>query len=455
MKGRSRIAVLIATVAILAAACSNGAASGSPAASSAATTAASAGASSGASGSAAPSSAGGGDLAGQSVTVIGTWGGDEEKAFRAMVAPWEASTGAKLNYTGTRDLNTVLTTGVASGVLPDLAGLPGPGQMAQWADSLVDLGGVLDVPTYTSETAPALVTLGQVNGKQVGVFIKTAVKGLIWFEPMVLADVGTTPPATWDDLTKVITDNKAKAASPWCLGVESGAASGWPGTDWIEDLVLRQVGPDVYQQWYQGKVKWTDPAIKTAWTTFGDVVANSFGGSATVNSTNFANAGDPLFKTPPGCLFLHQASFITGLGAFKTAASGTDYNFFQFPDINPSFTGAVEGAGDLFGMFHDTPAAKSLMAYLVTAPAQDIWVKIGGALSANKNAVDYPDDISKRSAAILTNAKIFAFDASDLMPSAMNDAFWKGIVSYIKDPSQLDAILANLDTIQTDAYAAP
>ena len=451
---RSRIAVLIATVAIVAAACGSSSTSPSPAAS----TGGSAAPPPSTGGSAAPSgsaAAGGGDLAGQSVTVIGTWGGDEEKAFRQMVAPWEAQTGAKMNSTGTRDLNTVLTTGVASGVLPDLAGLPGPGQMAQWADSLIDLGGVLDVPTYTSETAPALVELGKVNGKQVGVFIKTAVKGLIWFDPKTLADIATTPPATWDALQTVITTDKSKAASPWCLGVESGAASGWPGTDWIEDLVLRQAGPDVYQQWYQGKVLWTDPAIKTAWTTFGDVVANSFGGSATVNSTNFANAGDPLFKTPPGCLFLHQASFITGLGAFKTAASGTDYNFFQFPDINAQFTGAVEGAGDLFGMFHDTPAAKSLMAYLVTAPAQDIWVKIGGALSANKNATDYPDDISKRSAEILTNAKIFAFDASDLMPSAMNDAFWKGIVSYIKDPSQLDSILANLDTVQTDAYAAP
>jgi alpha-glucoside transport system substrate-binding protein len=442
---RSRIAIVVATIAIVAAACSPSSSS-SPAASGP-------GASTG--GSAAPSSAGGGDLAGQSVTVIGTWGGDEETAFHAMVAPWEAQTGAKVNYTGTRDLNTVLTTGVASGVLPDLAGLPGPGQMTQWADSLVDLGGVLDVPTYTSETAPALVTLGTVNSKLVGVFIKTAVKGLIWFDPKILTDVGATPPATWDALQTYITTNKAKAESPWCLGVESGAASGWPGTDWIEDIVLRQAGPDVYQTWYQGTTKWTDPAIKAAWTTFGDVVATSFGGSATVNATNFANAGDPLFKTPPGCMFLHQASFITGLGGFKTATAGTDYDFFQFPDINTQYTGAVEGAGDLFGMFHDTPAAKSLMAYLVTAPAQDIWVKIGGALSANKNATDYPDDISKRSAAILTNAKVFAFDASDLMPTAMNDAFWKGIVQYIKDPTQLDSILANLDTVQTDAYAAP
>jgi alpha-glucoside transport system substrate-binding protein len=450
---RSRIAAFIAAATLVAVACSSGNASPSTGATGGTTTPAPVGSTGGSS---APAGSGAtGELAGQSVTVIGTWGGDEEKAFRAMVAPWEAQTGAKVNYTGTRDLNTVLTTGVASGVLPDLAGLPGPGQMVQWKDSLIDLGTVLDVPTYTSETAPALVTLGTVDSKLVGVFIKTAVKGLIWYSPKALTDIGTTPPATWDALQSYISANKSKATSPWCLGVESGAASGWPGTDWIEDIVLRQAGPDVYQQWYQGKVKWTDPAIKAAWTTFGDVVASSFGGSATVNATNFANAGDPLFKTPPGCMFLHQASFITGLGGFKAAKSGTDYDFFPFPDINTQYTGAVEGAGDLFGMFHDTPAAKSLMAYLVTAPAQDIWVKIGGALSANKNAADYPDDISKRSAAILTNAKIFAFDASDLMPTAMNDAFWKGIVAYIKDPSQLDTILANLDKTQTDAYAAP
>ena len=369
-----------------------------------------------------------------------------------MVKPWEDQTGAKVNYTGTRDLNTVLTTGVASGVLPDLAGLPGPGQMTEWASSLIDLGGVLDTATYQSETAKPLVDLGTVGGKLVGVFIKTSVKGLIWYDPKV-NDFSKSPPATWDALQAAATANKAKATAPWCLGVESGAASGWPGTDWIEDIVLRQAGPDIYNQWWQGKVKWTDPAIKAAWTTFGDVVANSYGGGTGVNATNFANAGDPLFKSPPGCLFLHQASFITGLGGFKTAASGTDYNFFPFPDINTSYSGAVEGAGDLFGMFHNTPAAASLMAYLVTAPAQDIWVKAGGALSANKNASDYPDAISKASAAMLTNAKTFVFDASDLMPTAMNSAFWAGIVKYVQHPDQLDSILADLDKTQTDAYA--
>jgi alpha-glucoside transport system substrate-binding protein len=399
-----------------------------------------------------PSGSGGG---GKSVTVIGTWGGDEEKAFKAMVQPWEAETGNTVKYTGTRDLNAVLTTGVASGVLPDLAGLPGPGQMAEFAKggSLKPLDDVLDKATYTSETAPALVKLGTVDGKLSGVFIKAAVKGLIWYSPK-LHDYSSAAPASWDDLKTQAKANQGAAKAIWCVGLESGAASGWPGTDWIEDIVLRQAGPDKYDQWWQGKLKWTSPEIKAAFETFGDVIKDANGGSSTVLTTAFQEGGDGLFASPPGCEFHHQASFITGLGKFKDAKAGTDYNFFPFPDIDAQYTGAVEGAGDLFGMFHDTAEAKSLMKYLVTAKAQDIWVKIGGALSANKNATSYPDDIAKRSAALLSDAKIFAFDASDLMPTAMNAAFWTAILDYTKDPSKLDSILQNLDKVQTDAYKA-
>jgi alpha-glucoside transport system substrate-binding protein len=394
------------------------------------------------------------DLKGKTVSVIGTWGGDEQAAFLQMVAPWEQETGAKVKYTGTRDINTILTTGVASGVLPDLAGLPGPGQMAEYASAgkLVALDNVLDIQTYQSETAPALTALGKADGKTYGVFIKAAVKGLIWYSP-ALHDYSSSVPKTWGDLTSQGGANKGAAKATWCLGLESSAATGWPGTDWIEDLVLRTAGPDTYAKWYQGKVKWSDPAIKKAFQLFhDDVVAKSFGGGTATVATAFGTAGDPLFANPPGCQFLHQASFITGFSQFKSHQAGKDYNFFPFPDIDPQYAGAVEGAGDLLGMFHDTPAAKSLMKYLVSAKAQDIWVKIGGALSANKNAKSYPDDISKRSADILAGAKIFAFDASDQMPTAMNDAFFRAIVALANGSRSVDQVLADLDKVQADAY---
>jgi alpha-glucoside transport system substrate-binding protein len=184
------------------------------------------------------------------------------------------------------------------------------------------------------------------------------------------------------------------------------------------------------------------------------VVGKTYGGATTAVATNFGNAGDPLFAATPGCEFLHQASFITGFSEFKSHKAGTDYNFFPFPDIDPKFAGSVEGAGDLFGMFHDTPAAKSLMKYLVTAKAQDIWVQAGGALSANKKAISYPDDVSKRSAEVIANAKNFVFDASDGMPTAMNDAFIKAMVALTNGSKSIDQTLSDLDTAQKDAYSS-
>jgi alpha-glucoside transport system substrate-binding protein len=436
-----RGAAFLVAAAIMVAACSDGGASASPAASAGGETAAPA--TSGAS----PSADGGGQIGG-TVSVIGTWGGSEQESFLAMVAPFEAETGIDVQYTGTRDLNTVLSTGVASGILPDVAGLPGPGQLREWAmaGALKPLDDVLDLTAYTADTAPALVELGTVDGKIAGIFIKAAVKGLIWYNPGVYT---AGAPATWDALQATA---PAPASNLWCIGLESGASSGWPGTDWIEDFVLRQSGPDVYDAWVAGTQKWTSPEIKSAFEAFGAAADQAYGGSDAILTTNFGDGGNQLFTDPPGCLFHHQASFITDFFKNQGGAQEGQYDFFRMPDINSAYAGATTGAGDLFGMFNDTPQARALMAYLVTPEAQAIWVERGGALSANTKVTSYPDDISKRSAEILANAGVFRFDGSDLMPVAMNDAFWKAILDYVKDPGQLDTILADLDSVQTSAY---
>jgi len=163
-----------------------------------------------------------------------------------------------------------------------------------------------------------------------------------------------------------------------------------------------------------------------------------------------------MFKTPPGCLFHHQASFITSFfeKGTKGIKAGTDYDFFPMPDLNPANAGSVTGGGDLLGMFNDTPQAKALMQYLITPEAQAIWPKLGGAISGSKSVSPdvYPDDISKKSAAALSGAKTFRFDGSDAMPVPMSDAFLKAILDFTKDQTKLDSILANLDTVQASAY---
>lgn len=391
---------------------------------------------------------------GQQVTVIGTWTDAEQESFLAMVAPWEAETGNTVKYQGTRAINDILAAGIPTGVLPDLAGLPGPAQMAEYAaaGALKPLDDVLDIDTYQDETSSALVDLGKVDGTTYGVFIKASVKGLIWYNP-TLHDYSDAPPATWDDVLEQGAANQGGADALWCLGIESGDASGWPATDWIEEILLHQSGPDVYNQWWQGEISWTDPEIQDAFETYMDVVDNAYGGGTNAVATKFDVAGDPLFDDPPGCEFFHQASFITGLGAFADATAGTDYNAFPFPAFNDEYATSVEGAGDLFGMFHDTEAAKSLMRYLVTAQAQDIWVQRGGALSPNRNATSYPDDISALMGSMLTGATNLVFDASDQMPTAMNAAFWSHMVSLTAGQETIDQALSALDVVRADAYA--
>ena len=145
----------------------------------------------------------------------------------------------KVEYTGTRDLTQQLTTGVASGNLPDVAGLPGPGPMAQWyASGSLKALDFVDFAKYESETPPGFAAAGKAaDGKLVGIFTKAAVKGLIWHR----AD-WTGEPATWDELKTMAASAATGNTKQWCVGVESGATSGWPGTDWIEDIVLRQSG---------------------------------------------------------------------------------------------------------------------------------------------------------------------------------------------------------------------
>jgi alpha-glucoside transport system substrate-binding protein len=405
--------------------------------------------------------AAGGKKIGGTVSVLATWGGGEQDSFMAMVKPFEDATGVTVQYEGTRDINAVLTSRVQGGNPPDLAGLPGPGQMAQFATQgkLVDLTNIIDMAAYNNDYAKTWLDLGSVNGKMVGIFIKTSVKGLIWYDPKVWQQAGYQVPQSWDDMMKLSDQIASTGATPWCEAIFNGAASGWPGTDWIEDIVLRQSGADVYNNWWQGKVAWTSPEIKQAFQTWGQIVANPkmvYGGTNYVLSTDFSKVGDPLFTTPPGCYMVHQASFITSFftTTYPNLKPVQDFNFFPFPKFNASSPTATEMAGDLFGMFKDTPQSEALIRYLVTPEAQAIWVQRGGAISPNKLVPLslYPDDLSRKAAQLLTTADVAVFDASDMMPETMNNAFWKAILDYVQTPSNLDSILQQLDTTRASAY---
>jgi alpha-glucoside transport system substrate-binding protein len=397
---------------------------------------------------------------GGTVHVIGSWGGSEQDSFLAMVKPFEDRTGIKVQYEGTRDINAVLTTRVQAGNPPELAGLPGPGQMFQFAKTgkLVALDSILDMKAMNDQYPSSWVKLGQYSGKTYSIFIKTALKGLVWYDPKFFDAKGYQPAKTWDQLTALQTKIASSGTAPWCIGLESAATSGWPGSDWIKEIVLSQSGPQVYDDWWNGKHKWTSPEIKLAYQTFGKVIAgnNVYGGKQTMLATNFGDAAQPMFTASPKCYMHQQASFITDFFTkYSTAPKPvTDFKFFPLPDINTQYAGAHVVAGDLFGMFKDTSQARQLIKYLTTPEAQTIWVKRGGAISPNKkvNLSDYPDELARSIGQTMTTAQIAKFDAADLMPSAMQSDFFKSVLDYVSDPNSLDSILARLDKTQADAY---
>ncbi|HEY9593070.1 MAG TPA: ABC transporter substrate-binding protein [Spirochaetia bacterium] len=399
---------------------------------------------------------------GGSVSVLAVWGGQELDIFNSLVKPFSDQTGIKVEYEGTRDLDAVLTTRVAAGNPPDLAALPGPGKMAEFArqGKMIDLSGVLDMAQMKKSYAQGWLDLGSVDGKLVGIFTKASLKGLVWYNPKALAAAGVKIPATWNDLMSTDQAVAAKGVTPWAVGVESGAASGWTGTDWLENIFLKMYGADKYRQWYEGKLAWTSPEVKSVWQAWGKIVADpkmAYGGSQYELSTNFGTAFTPLFENPPQAYFHFQATFIQSFiqKQYPDLKPVEDFNFFGFPSIEPKYAKAAEIAGDLFGMFKNTPQAAAFIKYVTTAQAQDFWVKPANGISPNRDVplADYPDELSRNAAKILTSADIAVFDASDMMPSKMNAAFWSAIMSYLADPSQLDSILADLDKVRQDAYS--
>jgi alpha-glucoside transport system substrate-binding protein len=402
----------------------------------------------------------GGQIGG-TVSVLAVWGGEELDNFRAMVAPFEQQTGITVAYEGTRDLNAVLTTRLQGGNPPDLAGLPGPGQLQEFARAgqLIPLNNVLDMASLQQQYDEGFLNLATYNDQLYGIFTKADVKSLVWYNPQAFQAAGYQVPNTWDELRALEDQIIADGAAPWCIGLESGAASGWPGTDWIEDIMLRTAGPDVYDQWWQHQIPWTSDSIRSAFQTWGEIVADPnrvYGGPQTVLTTNFGESPFPMFEDPPGCYMHRQAGFITTFiqEQYPDLQSGQDYDFFIFPEINAQFESPLLVAGDLFGMFNDTPQARALMEYLVTAEAQSIWAGRGGFLSANRQ-VDpqvYPDDITQQIAEMLAEAPAVRFDASDLMPEAVNNAFWSGILEFVSNPQQLDTILQNLEATAQGAY---
>ena len=376
------------------------------------------------------------------VTVMGVIVGEQQEKLEAALAPFEQETGIDVIYEGTAAFATLLPVRVDSGNAPDVAMFPQPGLMADFAreGSLIPISDFIDEATLTETYSQDWIDLATVDGQAFGLWYRAFVKSLVWYSPAAFEAAGYETPETWDEMMALTEQIVADGNTPWCLGIENGDATGWVGTDWVEDILLRTAGPDAYDQWITHEIPFNAPEVKAAFERFGGIALNEnyvVGGTVGVLSTPFGDSPNGLFADPPECYLHRQASFIASFFP-EDITLGEDASIFPLPGIDPAYGVPVLVSGDIFTMLNATHEAQALMEYVMTTQPHEIWAQLGGYLSPHQQvSLDvYPDPVTRRQAEILANADIIRFDGSDTMPGAVGTgSFWTGVTSYVGGPT--------------------
>jgi alpha-glucoside transport system substrate-binding protein len=295
----------------------------------------------------------------------------------------------------------------------------------------------------------AYLDSGVVDGTLVGIWHNADVKSLVWYPKAAFEAAGYTAPETWDELVALSDKMVADGNIPWCIGIESASATGWPATDWIEDIMLRTTAVENYDAWTTGELKFDSPEVRNAFETMGEIFFNEdyvLGGTTAILTTNFGDAPLPLVDDPPSCFLHRQASFIVNFFPEGTEF-GTDVDYFYLPPIDPAYGKPVLGSGSLLSMGVDNGAVREVMKFLATPASVENEVK-EGLFVAPHNGIPmdwYPTAAQAGFAEILANAETFRFDGSDLMPGAVGTgSFWVGVTDFVSG-EDLTAVLQAID----------
>jgi alpha-glucoside transport system substrate-binding protein len=370
------------------------------------------------------------------VTIIVPWTGAELNAFTFVVDQFASAHHFRPDIESTPAFAQQLDADAATGDLPDLVDLPSPGAVEQYerkADGLKPLS-----VSLSSYDQPWRGLAESSSGTVYAVPVKADVKSLIWYKSGVL------PGPTWAAL-----QNVSRRGTPWCLGLASGSASGWPGADWVADILLSGYGAGAYQSWLTGT--WEGGRVGAAWRTWGSLMRDGAavpGGVLAVLETSYNSA-----IAAQGCDLEHGALSASGL----TSTAG--YSYEPFPSISGG-PAPVLVSGDFMGLFTSNPYARSLLAYLASYPAQKSWVNQPGAhaFSADGDVQpgDYPAGAERGIASLLKPAtgRTLCFSAEDIMAPDLSTAFEQAILDYVSKPGSLPGLLSGLqktaDGVQGD-----
>ena len=385
------------------------------------------------------------DLSGQTVEITGPWTGNEKEKVDVVFRYFEEATGANVNYSGSDSFEQDIVISARAGTAPNLAVFPQPGLAADMASQ----GLLTPLPDDTAEwvaenfsAGDSWVDLSTYEGEDgeehvYGLFYRVDLKSLVWYSPIAFDEMGYEIPESMEELKELTEQIVDDGGTPWCIGLGSGAATGWPATDWVEDLMLRMHAPEVYDQWVTNEIPFNDPQVVESIDEFGWFIRNDEyvrGGAQAAATTDFRDSPSGLFAVPPTCYLHRQASFIPAFFP-DSAELGDNVDFFYFPSYEEKDLGnPVLGAGTLFSITNPSEATNVMLEYLKLPIAHELWMAQDGFLTAHAgvNPEVYATDAQRAMGEILADATTFRFDASDLMPAEIGaGAFWTGMIDYV------------------------
>jgi len=379
------------------------------------------------------------------VEIFGGYGEAQAAAFQKALTEFGEANGIEITFTSLASFDTDIKVKIEAGQEPDIAMWPQPGGLKALAvDNLVPLDEVIDISIPQSTLVPGWDTLAVVDGKLYGLPVSANQKSLVFYNPSAFEAKGYSVPTTEAELValeaQIIADG---AGSPWCAGIESGGATGWPFTDWMEQYVLSLNGPEVYAQWITGEVDFASPEITAA----ADLVAARLLAEGQVNGGGISMATDSFQNTAPlfangaaegQCFMLRQGSFIVSfmpddIQAEVAAGDYTHLDVFPIPTPEGGQAGVI-GGGDLAAVFQghvDQDVAK--VAAFIFSPEVLKYQVATGDLSPHKtfDSSLYPNEMQRKIGEALASAAVFGFDASDQMPAEVNAEFWAAGTDFV------------------------
>lgn len=381
----------------------------------------------------------------------------DQSEYQPLFADFTIRTGYPVQYTRLSELNELRYCQAAD--CPNVIFSTWPSFTREMcvANRLKDLFTVVDTTELNANYTPQWIAYETVGSRLCGIAVNAHNKSLVWYDPQEFSSRGWVTPTTWTGMLALSSQMVTTGIPPWSVGSESGPASGWPLTDWFEDIFLHKYGGDLYDDLALHALSWTSPEVIAAANEFAQIFGNPsylLGGKSGTLSTSFIDATYPPFETPAQAYLHHQASFAEGFihTQFPGQAPGVDYAVFPFPNMELAVQNAILGVVDSASIWTDSPGAQALLNYLITKDAADILVANGG-LSPNRkvNFGLYGNSNRRQAAQWLVNAGTFRYDLSDLMPAELNDFFWGAIQDLMNATPNQAAMLAVLQQIEARA----